>query len=77
MGKVLVQQHTSVELLQMRKHDDKLKWRDKAEHPVFQTIAMQMIAQHSKAQSPEKISCDRVFTYHSPPRNLKNMVMLS
>ena len=43
-----VQEHMSVELLQMRgEHDNKLKWREEAvhEHPVFQTISMQMIAQ--------------------------------
>ena len=49
----------SVELLQMRgEHDDKLKWREEAvhEHHVLQRISIQMIAQHSKAQSPEKFS---------------------
>ena len=49
--------HVSVELLQIRgEHDDKLKWREEAVHEphVFQTISL--IAQHSKAQLPEKIS---------------------
>ena len=47
----------SVELLQIRgEHDDKLKWREEAvrELHVFQRISL--IAQHSKAQLPEKIS---------------------